>query len=199
MAVGVSEPRRAKGGAGPAGDAGPASHAAGTTRPGDAVDVSPLTHLVGYAASRAAIAMKRVFERHLGPLGLKVVDFSILVLVAANPEINQKQIGQALGISAPALAVMVDRLAERGWVERVRSDRDRRTMHLHLTVSGQDLMRRAERIAATMEDGALRMLSTAERALLIELLMKVVNAKAGSNAASPPTDQPNQPDPRRPT
>ena len=71
------------------------------TNPVDTLDQSRLTHLVGYAASRAAIAMRKVFARHFGPLDLKVVEFSILMLVAANAEVNQKQIGQTLDISAP--------------------------------------------------------------------------------------------------
>jgi len=138
------------------------------------LDASRLTHLVGYAASRAAIEMRKVFIRHMGALDLKIVDFSILMLVAANPEVNQKRIGQALDISAPNMAVTLDRLVERGWVQRVRSDRDRRAQHIHLTPKGRDLVQRAEKISLTMEDAALRVLSAAERALLIELLLKVV-------------------------
>ena len=139
----------------------------------DALDASRLTHLVGYAASRAAIEMRKVFTRHMKPLDLKVVDFSILMLVAANPEVNQKRIGQALDISAPNMAVILDRLVGQGWVQRVRSDKDRRAQHIHLTPQGQDLVQRAGKISLTMEDPALRMLSPAERALLIELLLKV--------------------------
>ena len=137
------------------------------------LDQSRLTHLVGYAASRASIELKKSFARHLGPLGLKAVEFSILVLVAANPEVNQKQLGQALDVSAPNMAITLDRMVERGWVERVRSTRDRRAMLIHLTAAGRELVQRAERIAATMEHSALRMLSSAERALLVELLLKV--------------------------
>ncbi len=152
--------------------------AAATAPPADAgagLDASRLTHLVGYAASRAALEMRKVFARRMKPLDLKVVDFSILMLVAANPQVNQKQIGQALDLSAPNLAVMLDRLVDRGWVRRVRSERDRRAQHIHLTVKGGDLVQRAEAIAATMEDAALRGLSKAERALLIELLLKVAH------------------------
>ena len=144
----------------------------------DTLDQSRLTHLVGYAASRAAITMKRVFARNFEPLDLKVVEFSILMLVAANPQVNQKQLGEALDISAPNMAVTLDRLVERGWVERVRSTKDRRAMHVHLTAGGKDLVERAEKIAATMENSALRALSAAERALLIELLMKVATGKS---------------------
>jgi DNA-binding MarR family transcriptional regulator len=145
--------------------------------PDGALDQSRLTQLVGYASSRASITMRRVFLKHLGPLDLKVVEYSILVLVASNPQVNQKQLGEALDISAPNMAVTLDRLVERGWVERVRGTRDRRAMHIHLTPAGQDLVQRAEKIASTMENTTLRVLSPAEKALLIELLMKVATGK----------------------
>lgn len=145
----------------------------------DSLDQSRLTHLVGYAATRASITMRRVFTRHLGPLDLKVVEFSILMLVAANPQINQKRLGAALDISAPNMAVTLDRMVERGWVERVRSTQDRRAQQIHLTAQGAELVQRAEKIASTMENAALKVLSPAERALLIELLMKVAGGKPG--------------------
>lgn len=141
------------------------------------IDTSGLTHLVGYASTRASIQMRKVFAHHLGPLQLRVVDFSILVLVAANPSLSQKQLGTALDLSAPNLAVLLDRLAERGLLERVRSTVDRRSQQLHLTPAGRELTAKAEAIAATMEHDALRMLSAAEQALLIELLLKVARAR----------------------
>ena len=55
----------------------------------------------------------------------------------------------------------------------MRSTQDRRAMQIHLTPRGRELVERAEKIAATMENPALRVLSAAERALLIELLLKV--------------------------
>jgi len=137
------------------------------------LDHSRLTTLVGYVASRAAIVLRKDFERSLGPLGLKVLDYSLLVLVASNPEVNQKQLGEALDVSAPNMAITLDRLVERGWVERVRSTQDRRAMIIHLTAAGRDLVKRAQRIAATMEEDTLSVLSPAERALLVELLGKI--------------------------
>jgi DNA-binding MarR family transcriptional regulator len=142
------------------------------------LDASRLTHLVGYAASRAAIELKKTFARHMAPLDIKVAEFSILVLVAANPRVNQRQLGQALDISAPNMAVTLDRMVERGWVERVRSTEDRRAQQIHLTAAGRALVQRAEKISATMEDAALRRLSSAERALLVELLLKISEAGA---------------------
>ena len=138
-----------------------------------ALDHSRLTSLVGYVTTRAAIVLRKDFERELGPLGLKVLDYSLMVLVASNPEVNQKQLGEALDVSAPNMAITIDRLVERGWVERVRSTQDRRAMIIHLTPDGRELVKRAQKIAATMEQGTLAVLSPAERALLVELLLKV--------------------------
>jgi len=137
------------------------------------LDQTRLSHLVGYAAARASIELKKSFQRHLGPLKLKAVEFSILVLVASNERVNQKQLGLALDLSAPNLAITLDRMAERGWVERVRSTQDRRAQLIHLTEAGLALCARAERIAATMEQEAVSVLSTGERLMLIELLHKV--------------------------
>ena len=137
------------------------------------LDHSKLTTLVGYVASRAAFVLRKDFERSLGPLGLKVLDYSLMVLVASNAEVNQKQLGEALDISAPNMAITIDRLVERGWVGRVRSTQDRGAMIIHLTAAGRELVKRAQKIAATMEEQSLAVLSPAERALLVELLAKV--------------------------
>ncbi|MEP7303558.1 MAG: MarR family transcriptional regulator [Caldimonas sp.] len=143
-------------------------------RPAPPLDDSALAHLVGYAASRAALELRKVFTRHMGPHGLKIAEFSILMLVAGNGEVNQKQLGQALDISPPNMAVTLDRMVESGWIERVRSTRDRRAQHIHLTPAGQAFSERTRKISATMEEPALAALSRAERALLIELLRKIV-------------------------
>src|SRR5258706_15503257 len=126
----------------------PAHAAAPPTDPGPiearphtaALDQSRLTHLVGYAASRAAIELKKVFAKQLGPLQLKASEFSLLVLVASNTKVNQKQLGQALDISPPNMAVTIDRLVERGWVERVRSPQDRPAVQIPLTAAGKALV-----------------------------------------------------------
>jgi len=141
------------------------------------LDQSRLTHLVGYAATRASVELKKTFQKHLGPLELKAVEFSILVLVASNPRVNQKQLCRTLDVSAPNMAITLDRMAERGWVERVRSTQDRRAHEVHLTAAGRGLVQRAEKIASHMEHDATGVLSEAERLLLIELLLRLARGR----------------------
>ncbi len=156
------------------GDAEPAERGAHAPR---VLDQSDLMHLVGYAATRASVTMKKALVRHLGPLDLKAVEYSILAVVARNRDVNQKQLCQALDLSAPNLAVTLDRLEQRGVVQRVRGTADRRETFVHLTPAGHTLYERAAKIAATMEREATRVLSEAERLLLIELLHKLVRAR----------------------
>lgn len=137
------------------------------------LDHTGLSHLIGYAASRASLEMRKVFTRHMEPLGLRVADYSVLMLVAHNSGIRQKALGRALDIAPPHLAVLLDRLCERGWLLRARDPVDRRAQQIRLTDAGRRLAERAERIAATMEDGALGGLSPGERVLLVELLRKL--------------------------
>ncbi len=144
------------------------------------LDDSALSHLVGYAATRASLELKKVFALHMEPEGLRIAEFSILMLVAGNGDVNQKQLGQALDISPPNMAVTLDRMAERGWIERVRSTHDRRAQHIHLTKAGRAFAERMRQISMTMEEPALTALSRAERALLVEMLRKLVPGAARS-------------------
>ncbi len=161
----------------------PTVAALGESAAGGDLDQSRLTHLAGYAASRAAIELRKAFLKHMAPLALKTTEFSILVLVASNARVNQKQLGRALDVSAPNMAITLDKMVERGWVERVRSTEDRRAQLIHLTAAGRKLVQRAETIAATMERETLSVLSEAERLLLIELLLKLAAGQPGRRLA----------------
>jgi DNA-binding MarR family transcriptional regulator len=145
-----------------------------TEIPAHGLDQSGLSHLLGYQLVQADIPLKKVFFKHIGgPLGLRPVEFTILVLLAFNPGITAKQLGQTLAVTAPHVTILLDRLSEKGWLERVRSEKDRRAQNIHLTPAGEKLARNAHQTSKTMEDDVLRHLSAGERAMLLELLQKV--------------------------
>ncbi|OYT89828.1 MAG: MarR family transcriptional regulator [Burkholderiales bacterium PBB6] len=148
--------------------------------PAAALDQSGLSHLVGYASTLASVLLKKAFQKHLGALKLKAVEFSILVLVDTNPEVNQKQLGAAIDVAPPNLAMILDRMAEQGWVRRERSERDRRAQLIRLTPEGQALTTRARKIALSMEAEALKNLSAAEQAMLLELLQRVARGRGAA-------------------
>lgn len=117
--------------------------------------------------------MRKAFLAKLSTLSIRPVEFSTLVLIASNEALNQKQIGDALDISAPNLVVLMDQLSERGLLERVRGAKDRRAQHPRLTRAGHLLVTKAEGLVAELEKDVLAPLTEGERAILIELLRKI--------------------------
>ena len=139
----------------------------------DQVDTSYLEQLIGYNARRAALAVIEVFMQRMGIYDLRPVDFSVLSLVTHNPGITSRQLCTTLGILPPNLVGMINALEKRGLIMRKPHPTDGRAMGLHLTPSGQKLVRDAERTAAELEAQAASRLSATESKTLIRLLKKI--------------------------
>ena len=145
-----------------------------TPRPADApLDQRGLLGLVGYNCRRAYIPIMALFLERLAPLKLRPVDYSVLVLLRVNTGVTQKRLSQALHVSPPNLAVLLDKLEARGLLERVRNPDDRRSQILHLTAAGRRSVDAAQSTVEQLERDATPGLSDAERALLIGLLQRI--------------------------
>jgi DNA-binding MarR family transcriptional regulator len=139
----------------------------------DTVDTSFLESLLGYNARRATLAVIDVFLERMAPYQLKPVDFSVLSVVAHNPGITSRQLCTTLGIHPPNLVGLVNTLEKRELIAREPHPRDGRALGLHLTETGQKLLRDAEKTAAALEADVAGRLSPAELRTLITLLKKV--------------------------
>ena len=136
-------------------------------------DTGYLRALVGYNARRASLAIIELFMQRMAVYDLKVVDFSVLSLVAHNPGITSRQLCAALNVQPPNLVGLVASLERRGLIERHPHPSDGRAMGVHLTPAGAQLAAEAEQTAAQLELDATARLTPAERKTLIRLLQKV--------------------------
>ena len=139
----------------------------------DKVNTRYLETLLGYNARRAALTIIEVFLQRMAVYELRIVDFSVLSLVTHNPGITSRQLCTTLGILAPNLVGMVDALEKRDLIVRQPHPLDGRAVGLHLTPTGQILMRSAEKTAAQLEVDSTARLTDAERKTLLQLLKKV--------------------------
>lgn len=137
------------------------------------IDTSYLESLLGYNARRAALAIIEVFLERMAVYGLRPVDFSVLSLITHNPGITSRQLCSALDILPPNLVGMINALEQRELITRRPHPHDGRAMGLHLTPSGQKLMRDAEQTAAELEAEATSRLTASERKTLMRLLQKI--------------------------
>lgn len=133
-----------------------------------------LAGVLGFHLARASAVTFDLFDRHVGaPLALRKVEYSLLLLLAANGPIAPKRLAPALAVSAPNLTLLIDRLQQRGLVRRERSTTDRRSQNIVLTADGRSVAARGADAVPAMERELLGRLSHAERLMLIELLRKV--------------------------
>ncbi len=133
-----------------------------------------MLRLLGYNIAQAAIPAFKIFDTLIGlPLGLRQVEFSILTLVDTNDKVTHKRLSTALGVAAPNLTIVLDRLEQRQLVKRSRNPHDARMQYIQLTPKGRALHAKARQIADTMESDLLSQFTPGERAMLFELLQKV--------------------------
>ncbi|OYO27540.1 MarR family winged helix-turn-helix transcriptional regulator [Janthinobacterium sp. PC23-8] len=140
---------------------------------GQALDQKVLQSLVGYNCRRAYLRILPTFEKRMAKYQLRPADFSVLSLLKANPNINQKRLSEAVNVSPPNLATLLDKLQQRGLLQRQRSPLDRRSQTLVLTTAGLTMCTRAEKTASELEAEATAALTDGERAQLITLLQKI--------------------------
>lgn len=130
--------------------------------------------VLGYQIAQASVTTSRIYDLAAGTTtGLHRLEYSILMLVRENPDCTASSLAKALGISAPNMALWLDRVTGRGLVDRKPSTRDRRSNHLRLSHKGEQTVVRATQAILKIENAVLSHLSAGERAILTELLLKV--------------------------
>jgi DNA-binding MarR family transcriptional regulator len=135
--------------------------------------------ILGYQLALATLVTDRVFDEQAGHSdSLRRVEFTILALVQANPDVTARQLARALAVTPPNIAIWLERLCGRRLVMRERSTKDARVQHLRLTPAGATLVSRVGAWLLQAEQALLSAhLSTVEQAMLIELLHKVALAR----------------------
>lgn len=135
------------------------------------LDQSCLKSLAGYQLRRADIAMRQAFAEHIAEtFDVRPVEFSVLVLLAANAEVTHKQLSHALDVAPSNMVQVVAGLEKRRLLKRRQNPDDGRSMFLLLTATGRRLEERVRRAVTVMENDLLAPWPSGERERLLEML-----------------------------
>jgi len=154
----------------------PAPHRPRALAPIDRVpglDYGVLDELLGYTLRRAQVAMFLAFHAATRGQDITPPRFTALVVIGANPGINQSVLGRVLGIARSGAMSLADWFEARGWVERRRRPNDGRAWGLHLTRKGEALIGRMRRTVLAEDRRRAAVLSARERRELLRLLGKL--------------------------
>lgn len=128
---------------------------------------------IGYLVKRAHSMMLDIMEPVFEARGFTFIQYVILSWLRDGIAVNPKDICAQYRHDSGALTRVIDQLAERGLVERVRRDRDRRKVELQLTAAGRETIESLVPLVVEKLNAALAEFSAEEVKELLRLLIKL--------------------------
>lgn len=123
---------------------------------------------------KAAHAVEAYAEKSIADLEMCGSDFAVLEALLHKGPLPVNEIGKKILLTSGSITVAIDRLEQKGLVERRAHGFDRRTRVVHLTKDGKRLITRIyTQHAADLEELVSTSLTTTERGTLINLLKKI--------------------------
>jgi DNA-binding MarR family transcriptional regulator len=137
-----------------------------------APELGVLPGLIGYQLRLAQRAIFADFADTVGENGISPGLFGILVIIGENAGLTQQSLANAAHLDRSTVVTVIDKLEERGLVERHAADR--RSNGLFLADKGSALLRELKRKVAQHERRVVRDLSARERGQLVALLQRIL-------------------------
>jgi DNA-binding MarR family transcriptional regulator len=110
---------------------------------------------------------------HLQKHGLTLPQFGMLSALAVSSCTNQQELAARLQVTKGNLVGLIDRLGERGWVERVPDTEDRRVNKVRLTAQGKETLEQVYPEQLKAVELMMAKLETTEVETLRSLLKKL--------------------------
>jgi DNA-binding MarR family transcriptional regulator len=145
-----------------------------------------LKNLPGHLARRFHQISTTLFDLEMSgaELALTPVQFAALVAIRDRPDIDQATLAATIAYDRTTIGGVVDRLTEKGMVERYADPADRRCKRLKLASVGHDALAIAEPLVSRSQKLLVSSLTRAEQEQLLTLMQKVVDALGDTSRTS---------------
>src|SRR5690606_1734846 len=127
--------------------------------------------------------VRRRFDARARDLGLTRAQWRVLAQLRRREGINQASLAEIMEIEPITLGRHIDRLVEKGFVERRPDPSDRRARRLYLLSGVQPVLDRLREMSQITRNEALRDIPEAEAERLTELLLKIKENMLALDAA----------------
>ena len=105
---------------------------------------------LGILVGETARLWRYALDQRLQPLGLNQARWLVLLHLAREDGLIQKDLAMRIGVEAPTLVGLLDRMAEDGWIARRESSDDRRSKTVHLTAKAQEAIKQIRTTGAQL-------------------------------------------------
>lgn len=138
-----------------------------------AVEWGLVKESVGHLVRRVHLKAQVAYAEALKPLDLTSFQFGILELASLNQFLTQRRLADLILVDPSIVVGAVDKLEDRGLIERRRSKDDRRAFILETTDAGLEMIEMARVRRAQAEDQLLEGLTPKRRRELIDALCSI--------------------------
>jgi len=128
---------------------------------------------IGYLVKRAHSLTLDIMEPVIEQRGFSFIQYVVMSALRDGIAVNPKVICTQYRHDSGALTRIIDQLAERGLLERVRRDRDRRKVELQLTPAGRETIESIIPSVVDKLNEVLTHMSKTEVQELLRLLVKL--------------------------
>ncbi len=152
-----------------------------------------LTRSLGFLLADVSRLVRERFDARASRLGLTRAQWRVLAQLRRREGITQSALAEILEIEQITLGRHIDRLVEKGFVERRPDPDDRRAWNLYLKDEVQPVLDRLRALSTTTREEALAGIAKADADKLIELLLAIKD----NMLAAPPLEEAGQPTAKR--
>jgi len=145
---------------------------------------------MGILAERPGFLIRRLHQIHVAlfheecaTFGLTPVQYSVITALEG-VELDQKRLGEKVGIDRASTTEVLRRLEKAGWIERRRCSEDARRQLARLTPEGKTLLAEVTGSAHRAHERTLEPLTKAERERFTRYMSKIVSANNEHGRAS---------------
>ncbi|KXU85249.1 MarR family transcriptional regulator [Caballeronia megalochromosomata] len=144
---------------------------------------------LGYYLAKARNVLVVRTDQALKPLGLTSSQIGVMLMLASGRARTPLELSREMAYDSGSMTRMLDRLEKKGFVNRTRSEADRRIVELSLTERGRDAAGRLPVIGAAVLNEQLRGFSRAELDLLTGMLARIIGNTPMEDCATCPVDE----------
>ncbi len=160
------------------------------------------SNFIGMLMRGAYLNFHRRAQAHFGKRGVTADQYVILAVLAEEDDLTQKELTRRTYSDANTVTAMLNRLEEKGLVERRACDRDRRARRVRLTKRGRAIERILQKHAAPFHSSLERTIPSSNRdeigAWLKRVIMEMGSERTGSPRGTMRTAASNNGSLRRP-
>jgi DNA-binding MarR family transcriptional regulator len=136
-------------------------------------EMSYLDGSLGYALHRAQLAVFEGILQCFAESEVTAAEFLVLVVVAENPGINQADLAKSLEVERPRIVPTLNSLEKRGLAKRTQVAEDARVRQIHLTKTGNQLVKVLQRRARDHQKKIMARLDETEARVVLSCLWKL--------------------------